>query len=171
MESSIKFPERDVSYTKGVYVDNKIKYNIPVEQGKQTKKKAGKIPKQKYNPKNYARINNTLFEGVNIMAMAKYLFTDVHTTRYLIDCLEKGEDGEYALHKALKFEHKRIMMEDKKNYDKNMLFSDDDITYLKVIGLNPNSEELKQNKIIRDLIDENGNVRSDKLDNLIKLLV
>jgi hypothetical protein len=171
MHSTIKFPERNVSYTKNTFIDNEIKYNIPVDHGKKAKKKEGKMPKQKYNPKFYGRVGDNLSLGVNIMSIAKYLFTDVHTMRYLIDCLEKGEDGEFALHKALKFEHKRIMLEDKKNYDKNMLFSDDDIAYLKIVGIEPNSDEIKQNKIIRDLIDENGNVRSDKLDNLIKHLV
>ena len=62
---------------------SQIKYNISEDMGS-NKKNTKKHKQVKYNPLTYTRVGDNLFEGVNVMSIAKYLFTDSATTQFLI---------------------------------------------------------------------------------------
>lgn len=167
--NKIKAPEYNVSITKDLYGKKPdIDYNIPGNNGSIGKIKQAAHKKPKYNPKFDLRVgNDIIMGGVNVNAIAKYCFTDVRTQRYFIECIDANDDYESCLIKGIKFEQDLIKKRDEAQREHFLIFDENDLAYLKLQGINPN-EGVKFDVIkTHDLIDENGNFRSENFKKLL----
>lgn len=169
MESKIHFPQRDVNVH--TFYDKKIKYNIPEGPEKKEHRNEGKVKKPKYDPMVYGRVGYELIMGVDIMALARVLFHRPESNQYLIKMLKEGKSSEAALYATIHYTYERLRKRDSHYRDKNLTFSDVTLEYLDLLGINPDDPYTIEEKRILYLIDENGNIKSDRLHNIIKKIM
>jgi hypothetical protein len=165
----IKAPEYNVSITKDLYGKKpQIDYNIPEGASRLGMKKPDKFHKPKYQPKFDLRVGyNIVTGGVCVNAIAKYCFTDVRTQEYFVKCINENDDYEVCLIKAIKFERDLIKKRDEAQREKFLVFTDVELSYLKLQGIDPNKNVEFDLISTFDLIDENGHFRSEHFKKLL----